>query len=279
MLQPTQIPNPYIFGDPQVDRYRLEIQTQLLEGFVRQNARRFCGARVASILDLGCGDGKLDFVLKEVYPHARLVGIDLDEAAIAKARDGAAARQLEGCEFIAGDVDTEIPAGQFDLVYASLILLHISNPRHVVAMAVNRLAPGGHIWIKDVNPDMLEDRSVAAFAGGSYMTLLRLLEKALAKIGGDARVATWLPDYLHELGMVDVQTEAETYPLGGSSDVGQAMLGNSVTAFFSARKYIISEAGIDKAEFERLLNQVIEAWKAGEETIRPIGLDIIARKP
>ncbi len=278
MVQPgTQ--NRYVFGNPEVDRYRLEFQTQLMEGYVREHTREFCGEGVGSILDLGCGDGQLSFVLKSVYPQARLVGIDKDEKAIAKAQAGAEAKGLTDCEFLAGDIQAALPDGQFSLIYLSLILVHLPDPRQVLERAVNRLAPGGHIWIKEMNPAMFEAEGAAAFVGGSYLRLMQMFAAAMASVGGNAMVAMRLPTWLAELGLVITHTEHEVYMVGGETDEGQAMLGNSLAGFFNARQYMVKAANVDEAELERLFSEVTAAWKRGDELRLPIGLDIVARKP
>jgi hypothetical protein len=47
--------NPYIFGNPETDRQRLETQSRLFTRYIRAHARAFCGDKVHRILDVGCG--------------------------------------------------------------------------------------------------------------------------------------------------------------------------------------------------------------------------------
>ena len=80
-----------------------------------------------TLLDLGCGTG--GFARAASDRGARVTGIDLDPAAVARA----AAEVPEGV-FVVGDAQ-EPPSGQFDVVVAVQLLMHVADPVAVLAAA------------------------------------------------------------------------------------------------------------------------------------------------
>jgi SAM-dependent methyltransferase len=93
---------------------------------------RACGRRrIESILDLGCGDGRLGRAVVERLPGASYLGIDQAPAALEQARRVA----LPGMEYQVADLTAaELP--QADLVLCLDVLFHLSSDeRHAAAIA------------------------------------------------------------------------------------------------------------------------------------------------
>jgi len=98
-----------------------------------------------TLLDLGCGTGL--FARAATDRGARVTGIDLDPAAVARAT----AEVPEGV-FVVGDAQ-EPPSGPFDVVAAVQLLMHVDDPVAVPAAAGARgsgrggdgLGPGGGV--------------------------------------------------------------------------------------------------------------------------------------
>ena len=80
-----------------------------------------------TLLDLGCGTGL--FARAATDRGARVTGIDLDPAAVARAT----AAVPEGV-FVVGDAQ-EPPSGPFDVVAAVQLLMHVADPVAVLAGA------------------------------------------------------------------------------------------------------------------------------------------------
>lgn len=127
-----------------------------------------------SVLDAGCGAGYGLAAFAEAFPQAELVGIDLDEASLSRARARLGARaELERVH-----VTEAVWAGRFDLVYANIAISHTwgSGPE-VFAALLRLLRPGGALLCSDVPyPASLADlRSPAGrlFTGvTAYVSLL-----------------------------------------------------------------------------------------------------------
>src|SRR4051812_10932773 len=80
-----------------------------------------------TLLDLGCGTGL--FARAATDRGARVTGIDLDPAAVARAT----AEVPEGV-FVVGDAQ-EPPSGPFDVVAAVQLLMHVADPTAVLSAA------------------------------------------------------------------------------------------------------------------------------------------------
>jgi len=267
--------NPYIFGDEETDRYRLVTQARLSASRMKANARAYVGDKVESILDLGCGEGQLGFALREVYPEARLVGIDRDARAIEQAQRQAAQLALSNTAFFTGDVEQEIPAGPFDLVFAELIFLHLRQTGRVLELIYDQLAPGGQLWVKDLNPRLRERVNHPA-----YQRLCDMLFAALEAIGSHPLVIDELPPLLASAGYEDVHLELEEYTLGGSTPEGQGMLAITLGAFYNARQLMSKVNGVSVSEVERLYVEVANYAIGRQDAVGShIGPNLLARKP
>lgn len=97
----------------------------------------------AVVVDLGCGSGALLGRIGRERPDARLIGIDVEPAALALAR-----RRLPAAEFVSGDLDqigcdTGAFHGSADAVVCSEVIEHLSSPERVLRLAGELLRPGG----------------------------------------------------------------------------------------------------------------------------------------
>lgn len=77
------------------------------------------------ILDIGTGTGLIALMVAQRYPEAQIVGIDIDDAAVAQAIENVAASPFtERISILKQDVTTYKPEMQFDVI--------VSNPPYFV---------------------------------------------------------------------------------------------------------------------------------------------------
>lgn len=104
----------------------------------------------ATVLDYGCGWGRLMRLFARWVPEARLHGVDAWGHILEVARSLKVRGQLGAV----AEYPTELPAGpEFDLVYLFSIFTHLSEKAHLAVLSAirARLAPGG-VVVATVRP-------------------------------------------------------------------------------------------------------------------------------
>jgi len=128
----------------------------------------------ADLLDLGCGYGPIAVALARRAPTARVWAVDVNERAVALARENA---YLNGCRNVYACTPAELPA---DLAFAAIY----SNPPVRVGKAalhgllqewLGRLAPDGHAYL--VVQRHLGADSLAAWLAAQGCDVERLASK------------------------------------------------------------------------------------------------------
>ena len=127
------------------------------ETWVRQGLIDRIGGKPRRILDLGCGTGSTTLMLKQAFPQAQVMGLDLSPYMLVMAEHKAKAAGLT-IQWRHGNAEeTGLPDASFDLVTASLLFHETPS---AVAKAILResfrlLIPGGEVLILDGNQKTL----------------------------------------------------------------------------------------------------------------------------
>lgn len=100
------------------------------------------------ILDIGCGDGLLAFVL---FDEKIDIGIDPDARELIRAKQYAEYKQLIQCR----GSNIPISSGSFNVIFGNSVLEHIQELQPVLNESYRLLAPGGRFLIT-VPTDMFE---------------------------------------------------------------------------------------------------------------------------
>ncbi|HCH22016.1 MAG TPA: trans-aconitate methyltransferase [Bifidobacterium sp.] len=91
------------------------------------------------ILDIGCGPGNSTALLRERYPHARIIGIDSSETMVESARV-----QHPDIEFAVQDATAlEKLDDDFDIVFTNACLQWVPDHRTVIPEMLRRVRDGG----------------------------------------------------------------------------------------------------------------------------------------
>jgi trans-aconitate methyltransferase len=103
-----------------------------------------------TLLEIGCGSGLTGRLVKERFPGCRVIGIDINDAAVAAAGgilDQAIAGSIESL-----DLDAQgIAPGSLDAVIMGDVLEHLYNPWAVLERLRPYLAPGGALVVSIPN--------------------------------------------------------------------------------------------------------------------------------
>ena len=110
-------------------------------GYLAQRLAPDPAARFTRALDLGCGTGLMGRA--RAGRAATLIGVDLSEGMLAKARATGHYQRLEAGDLVAF-LDAE-PAGSADLAVAADVFAYLGDLRPALAAAFHALAPGGRL--------------------------------------------------------------------------------------------------------------------------------------
>ncbi|MEO1211147.1 MAG: methyltransferase domain-containing protein [Cyanobacteria bacterium J06638_20] len=154
------------------------------ETWVRRELLDHIYGQPRRILDLGCGTGSTTLLLKQAYPEAEVIGLDLSPYMLLAAEDKALANNL-GIQWLHGNAEqVPFPDGSVDLVTTSL-LFHETPPSVTLAIlreAFRLLAPGGEILILDGNQSALRNTT----------WLTSIFEEPYIKDYADGSLDAWL---------------------------------------------------------------------------------------
>jgi 2-polyprenyl-3-methyl-5-hydroxy-6-metoxy-1,4-benzoquinol methylase len=104
---------------------------RLMAGFEAALEELFERAAPASVLDVGCGEGVLVHEWARSHPHARMVGIDLEEESI---QAGWAERTAPNLSYrVMPAENLPFDDGEFELASAIEVLEHVPDPEHTLA--------------------------------------------------------------------------------------------------------------------------------------------------
>ena len=127
------------------------------ETWVRQGVVDAIAGQPRRIIDLGCGTGSTTLMLKQAFPDAEVMGVDLSPYMLVMADRKAAEAEL-AIQWRQGNAEnTGLPNASFDVVTASL-LFHETPPhvtRSILREAFRLLVPGGQVIILDGNQKSL----------------------------------------------------------------------------------------------------------------------------
>jgi trans-aconitate 2-methyltransferase len=134
----------YTYGDSDLAAERLDLVARMFEPPTRSLLKRAIAGRPQLALDLGCGPGHTTRLIQQTLEPVRTVGLEGSERFVQLA--SAAARR--GVEFMCHDVRmTPFPVGPADVIFARLLVAHLSEAAAVVVAWVSQLAPGGSLLI------------------------------------------------------------------------------------------------------------------------------------
>lgn len=105
-----------------------------------------------TVVDLGSGAGNDCFIARAVVgDQGRVIGLDMTEAMVDKARQNAAKMGFENVEFHLGDIENmPLDSNLADVVVSNCVFNLVPNKQAALAETYRILKPGGHFSISDI---------------------------------------------------------------------------------------------------------------------------------
>lgn len=127
-----------------------------------------------NILDLGCGTGYAAPHLRERYPQAPLLHLDLAPGMLRFAREQ---RPVTDAHYLCGDAE-QLPLADasIELIWSSLAIQWCEQPERLLAELTRVLKPGGRCLLATLGPDTLHE-----------------LKRAWAAVDDDIHVNSFMP--------------------------------------------------------------------------------------
>jgi SAM-dependent methyltransferase len=107
-----------------------------------------------SLLDIGCGPGRLDRLLAAARPELRVVGLDSSPEMLRQAEWGPRPPNLE---FRLGTIETAGSREEFDFALSVLSFHHWEEPSNGLEAVHRALKPGGRFWIYEPDAEAPEE--------------------------------------------------------------------------------------------------------------------------
>ncbi|HVY07064.1 MAG TPA: malonyl-ACP O-methyltransferase BioC [Burkholderiales bacterium] len=125
----------------------------------------------SAILDAGCGTGHAARALRERYPRAMLIGLDIAVSMLELSRERIPAwKKWIGPRrdaFVCGDNERlPIRSGGVDMVWSNLAFQWAADPTGIFAEAHRILRPGGLVMFTTLGPDTLKELRAATSGDG-----------------------------------------------------------------------------------------------------------------
>lgn len=248
--------------------------------YIELTGRRLRFDKVRDVLDVGCGVGHWAQVLAPALPvEANVIGVDRDPFWVEKATKRAATRNLSHrFQYRLSEAQSlPFPDASFDLVTCQTLLIHVADPRAVIAEMVRVVRPGGLVLAAEpnnvssslvLNSIRLDDSVEEVLAG---VRLQLTCERGKAALGeGNNSVGDILPGLFVASGLNDIavylndKTNAFLPPYDTSEQraMREEMLDFEARDFWiwnraDTCRYFLAGGGVD-ADFDALWKSVTD---------------------
>ncbi len=194
-MQDAREADGYVLARTEAEYQRLRLQAKAWEAGTRALLTDAGAAPGWRCLDVGCGPGEAMRLIGQLTrPGGHVTGVDIDAALGAHML--AELHRSEGPDFafIAGDatrLDT-VPGAPFDLVFARLLLVHLTDPVTMVRRLGALVRPGGRLVLMDYDLSRLAARPEHPALDRAFAIIAGAFGSSGKHADAGLRLGTWL---------------------------------------------------------------------------------------
>ena len=235
MTDPT-----YALGRSDDEHARLTEQANFLRPLTERFFQKAGIAPGMKVLDVGSGVGDVAFLVAElVGPTGKVFGVEMDGAALEKARERAERLRLRNVEFIHGDIRTIGLPGPFDAAVGRLVLLYFADPVGAITRIAAHVRSEGIVAFQEMEMNAAAAQATYgdSLAGKVAVAICRTFAAAGVRVKmGSELLHTYL-----EAGLGKPELLGEFVAGGGPDFAGYSWLANTIRSLAPmARKLGIS---------------------------------------
>jgi ubiquinone/menaquinone biosynthesis C-methylase UbiE len=214
------------------------------------------------VVDFGCGTGSITLGLAAAVAPGEVVGFDMSEAAVAKARSQAQSSGITNVRFnVASLYKLELDAESFDAAHFSGVLEHLTEPGRALDLAYRVLKTGGVIAAREKQAD-------GDWVVGPHREALVQLSawacEAWRAAAGDPALGKRLGTLFRAAGFARIDVMPGCLSLFSTRE--------SVVTYFTrvfnepATKSRVLELGVTPEQLQRVLEELAQ-WGASEDSV------------
>lgn len=225
-----------------------------------------------SILDVGTGTGRWAYEIAQLFPRAKVVGVDITPPpSDTPAAPGAADARPSNYTFVAANAleGLPFPDASFDFVHMRLLYSAIPHTRwpFVIQELARVTRPGG--WIESI------ESAVALQPGPVLAHLSTTINGLIARRGIDPLDGAQVGEMMRAAGLADVATRRIDVPIGSYGGRIGSMMATDLLAGIEGFGGLLVQMGLSTAEQVQEMQAQLRAEFASPEN-RAVGPFYIA---
>lgn len=256
---------PYALPKDLEEGQRLNLQHYIFRYALRGNYAAPLPESISAVLDVGSGTGIWGQEVAQLFPSARVFGLDL-EPPQSVSLAASVTEQPANYHFIQGDLlkGLPFPDGMFDYTHQRMLVLGIPLQSWPQAMGelIRVTRPGGWVEVLELGTDIHP-------AGPATTQLLTWSLNFLKARGIDSSQMSNLGQMLTRGGLQSVTSHPLDIPLGSwDRHLGVLLEKDVLSAFRGLKPGVAQSEGIDAEHFEQYLQEAVREWKRDKAVYR-----------
>ena len=237
---------PYVLPKDDIEADRLDFQHYLLRDILEGNYVAPIEQTTSMMLDIGVGSGRWVYEIARAFPHAQVVGFDLEQAAMQEQLEA-----LPNYQYVPGNIFAGLPFADntFDFTHQRLMVLAIPLKQwpFIINELVRVTQPGGYI-------ELIEGGYAFERMGPVLQQFVYWGNVASKKAGLDLTVVAQINTFLENAGMREVVYKTFRVPVGAwAGRRGEAVKTNILCGLQGTKNFLCDNTPISSEAFDQAM--------------------------